>query len=133
MTPADIEPLQFLERKRVDFGRLWQLKGLMLTRAHARYRERGRPALPYGDFAAFRREHAAWLEPYAYFRALKDHYEGRPWWEWPDETRAYDELSDLLVAERRFEDLQKMLKDAGYTLTNAPGFLPEQFFLVFTR
>jgi len=48
----------------------------------------GRP-LPYGDFAAFGREQAAWLDPYAYFRALKDHYEGRPWWEWPAETRAY--------------------------------------------
>jgi 4-alpha-glucanotransferase len=89
LTPTDIEPLQFLERERVDFGHLWQLKGLMLSRAHARYREQGRPVLPYGDFAAFRREHAAWLEPYAYFRALKDHYEGRPWWEWPAETRGY--------------------------------------------
>jgi 4-alpha-glucanotransferase len=89
LTPADLAPLHFLEHERVDFGRLWQLKWLMIFRAHARFRELGRPALPYGDFAAFQREHATWLEPYAYFRALKDHYQGRPWWEWPAETRRY--------------------------------------------
>ena len=31
------------------------------------------------------------------------------------------------------DQVQAELKEAGYTLTNAPGFLPEQFFLVFTR
>ena len=43
----------------------------------------------YGSFENFRQTNAAWLEPYAFFRALKDHYEGRPWWEWPEETRNY--------------------------------------------
>jgi 4-alpha-glucanotransferase len=89
LTPQDLEPLQALDRERVDFGRLWQLKGRVLARAHTRFCEHDRPVLPYGDFAAFRREHAAWLDSYAYFRALKDHYEGRPWWEWPAETRRY--------------------------------------------
>jgi cyclopropane fatty-acyl-phospholipid synthase-like methyltransferase len=31
------------------------------------------------------------------------------------------------------DQVQTELKDAGYTLINAPNFLPEQFFLVFTR
>jgi hypothetical protein len=31
------------------------------------------------------------------------------------------------------EQVQAELKEAGYRLANAPGFLPEQFFLVFTR
>ncbi len=42
---------------------------------------------PYGDFEAFRREHAAWLPDYARFSAMKEHFKGRPWWEWPAEVR----------------------------------------------
>ncbi|MBI5382222.1 MAG: 4-alpha-glucanotransferase [Opitutae bacterium] len=89
LTPADVEPLRALDRQRVDFGQLWQTKGLILSRAHARFCQRGRPTQPYGDFAAFQRAHADWLAPYAYFRALKDHYQGQPWWDWPPATRRF--------------------------------------------
>src|SRR5262249_17792831 len=30
---------------------------------------------------------AHWLESYAYFRALKEHFDGVAWWEWPAEAR----------------------------------------------
>lgn len=89
LDPADVEPLQALNRQHVDFGQLWQCKWLLLFKAHARYVAQACPALPYGDFADFRKTQADWLEPYAYFRALKDYYHGQPWWEWPAETRTY--------------------------------------------
>ena len=39
------------------------------------------------------------------------------------------EAAEKIPADR----VQAELKDAGYTLTNAPAFLPEQFFLIFQR
>ena len=39
---------------------------------------------------AFRREHAAWLEDFALFSALKKHFHGRPWWRWPAPLRDRD-------------------------------------------
>lgn len=82
-----LQPLARLRAERVDYGALYQHKWPALRAAYETYR-RQKPALPYGDFAAFQGEHASWLEGYAYFRALKDHHQGKPWWEWPEELRS---------------------------------------------
>ena len=83
-----LEPLRLLPVDRVDFGSLWQIKLPLLFSAHAAWVGLGRPALPgYGDFPAFRTAQASWLESYALFSALKDHFGGKPWWEWPSDAR----------------------------------------------
>lgn len=83
-----LEELQALPTDRVDFGRLWQSKLPLLFAAHTAWVREGRPALPdYGDFTAFRHAEAAWLDSYALFSALKDHFGGNPWWDWPAEAR----------------------------------------------
>ena len=97
-------PLLFLNSDRVDYGALWRLKWPILFQAHQAFRS-GRAAAPYGDFAAFQKKHAHWLVPYSFFQALKDHFNGRPWWEWPADVRnlARAETSPLAakLADRR--------------------------------
>lgn len=89
LLPQDaLGPLVFLNADRVDYGALYRLIWPLLARAHENFRT-GRGTAPYGSFEAFQQANAAWLEPYAYFRALKNHYDGRPWWDWPEETRSY--------------------------------------------
>jgi len=87
-TPAALRPLQALDPARVDFGAIYQLKWPVLFAAHAAFVRSGRRRLPYGDFEAFRREQAAWLPGYALFSALKEHFQGQAWWEWPAELRS---------------------------------------------
>ena len=94
LTADSLAPLQALNPENVDFGALYQLKRPLLFAAHAAWRKQPGRALPYGDFAAFRRQHASWLAGYGLFSALKDHFSGRPWWEWPAEVRS------LAVAEK---------------------------------
>ena len=94
-----LSPLAQLSADRVDYGSLYQLKWPLLFQAHARYQQAGEPAL-YGDFAAFKRKHADWLEAYAYFRALKDHYRGQPWWDWPADTRNYAQAAKSPLRNR---------------------------------
>ncbi len=48
--------------------------------------------------AAFRERHARWLEDFALFSALKQHFSGRPWFEWPEPLRLRD--PDALAAAR---------------------------------
>ena len=87
----EIAPLQALSPAAVDYGALHRLKWPLLHAAHARFvHQHRRSALPYGDFDAFRHEHASWLEPYSFFRALKDHFGGGAWTEWPEEARRFD-------------------------------------------
>jgi 4-alpha-glucanotransferase len=88
LTQDALGPLVFLNADRVDYGALYRLVWPLFDQACENLRA-GRGPAPYGDFAAFREANAAWLEPYAFFRALKDHYEGRPWWEWPAEARIW--------------------------------------------
>jgi 4-alpha-glucanotransferase len=88
LTEAAVAPLRELDRDRVDFGALYQLKLPLLFSAHATWRRNPRRELPYGDFAAFRQQNAGWLDAYAWFSALKEHHQGRPWWEWPEAVRS---------------------------------------------
>jgi 4-alpha-glucanotransferase len=89
LLPQDaLGPLVFLSADRVDYGALYRLVGPLLGQAYENFRA-GRGSAPSGDFAGFKRANAAWLEPYALFRALKDHFDGRPWWDWPAEARVY--------------------------------------------
>ena len=87
LSDADLAPLRQLPRDRVDYGWLYVTKWPALFRAYAAARARNFAGLPYGDFAAFRQTHAAWLEAYGLFLALKDHHEGKPWWLWPEAHR----------------------------------------------
>jgi len=44
-------------------------------------------AAPRAAFEAFCVAHAAWLEDYALYQALRAHHGARPWWEWPERLR----------------------------------------------
>lgn len=85
LNSSELAPLRSLSPDRVDYGGIYHHKRPLLRRAFDAYRRAGGSSLPYGDFGAFRKQHARWLEPYALFMALKDHFAGRPWTEWPRE------------------------------------------------
>lgn len=84
-----LDPLRALSATKVDFGALYTLKRPLLFLAHARWLEQSKNSLPFGNFTAFQKKQSAWLACYGLFSALKDHYEGRPWWEWPNEVRSF--------------------------------------------
>ncbi len=98
---CDLGALRTLPQGRVDFGGLYAAKWPALFLAHKNYRTAGRRAAqPYGDFPSFRAEHADWLESYALFMALKDRFDSRPWWLWPEEVRFFARAkSSPLAAE----------------------------------
>jgi len=89
LKPDEIAPLAGIGTRAVDFGRLYELKWPLLHRAFVRHRLANSPALGPEGFEQFRAAQASWLEPYALFRALKDSYDGRAWWDWPAPARTY--------------------------------------------
>ena len=94
LTENDIAPLRQLSADRVDFGGLYERKRPLLFQAHAAWKRDPSRPLPYGDFGQFRQKNASWLTGYSLFSALKDHFNGQPWWEWPSDVRS------LAVAEK---------------------------------
>lgn len=94
LTAADVAPLRTLTQDRIDYGGVYHHQRPILRRAFENFQKRRArsAALPYGDFDKFKQHHARWLDPFALFMALKDHFQGKPWTEWPaacaDFTRA---------------------------------------------
>ncbi len=83
-----LRPLQTLNSDQIDFGALYCLKRPLFFEAHAEFVRGGRRVQPYGNFNVFRQQHKAWLADYALFSALKDHFDGQPWTEWPTSARS---------------------------------------------
>jgi 4-alpha-glucanotransferase len=103
LEPAQLAPLAALGPGSVDFGALYQLKWPLLRAAYERHRLAGLPDLGPVGFAQFRADQAHWLEPYAWFRALKDHFGGRAWWDWPAWARSPKGMGEALRAPLRGE------------------------------
>ncbi|MEM8883046.1 MAG: 4-alpha-glucanotransferase [Planctomycetota bacterium] len=61
-----------------------------------------------------------WLQDYARFRALKEHFGGKPWWEWPENLPADPDTRTWIEAQWRFDDawsaLRRRARDAGVQL-----------------
>lgn len=63
----------------VDYGVLFRERLPLLRKAYRRGWERDQV-----EVAAFAREHASWLDDYALFMALKQHFGMASWTQWPD-------------------------------------------------
>ena len=88
LADQDLAPLRSLTADKIDFGAIYSTKWPALFTAYENF-EKSENELPYGDFEDFKRENSTWLEPYSEFMALKDHFEGQPWWLWDKSVRFY--------------------------------------------
>ncbi len=100
LADADLHQLAGLSQETCDYGALWLQKWPLLFKAHAAAAARKFASLPYGDFAQFQKQHASWLQAYAFFRALKDHFDGAPWWLWPAEQRNYSQAQSSALRKK---------------------------------
>jgi 4-alpha-glucanotransferase len=103
LNAAEVASLASLGPGPVDYGALYQHKWPLLRTAYERHKRMGSPDLGTEGLAKFTAAQAAWLDPYCLFRALKDHFGGRAWWEWPAEARMLQGQSSKLPATLRAE------------------------------
>jgi 4-alpha-glucanotransferase len=83
LAPEDLPPTPDLPEDRVDYPRALALKRSLLEKAFERFRQRR----PDPDYRRFVEAHAAWLEDYALFVALTEHFGERSWDQWPRALR----------------------------------------------
>jgi len=81
----------------VEYGRVRSFKRTALETAYEGFRESADPD-DRAAFESFRAENADWLEAYALFRALHDHFEADTWQGWPDDAKFRD--PDALASYR---------------------------------
>ena len=101
----ELDTLRALPRERVDYGGVYERLLPILRQAFNRFAASGATVLRnYGDLREFRRKQSYWLEDYALFMALKEHFEGRCWLEWPHTFRN--------IASAREQDLPDSVRTA---------------------
>jgi 4-alpha-glucanotransferase len=103
LSADEVAPLAKLSQNQVDFGGLYNLKWPLLRRAYERHKVAGAQTLGSVGFQDFKAANSSWLEPYAYFSALKDSCDGKPWWEWPAEARSFSSMKGPLLNRLRDE------------------------------
>ena len=85
LTADDLKSVPSFLAERVDFEAVTAYKHLCLQKAAANYRQTGRDKDP--EFLSFCSANAWWLDAYTLFMALKEHFAGAPWYEWPEALR----------------------------------------------
>ncbi len=86
LQPEDLANLPTLPNDRVDYGSVIALKLGLLDRAFSRFQQAA-PKKLHQAFSAFKQAEAYWLDDFALFMAIKDHFGGGPWIDWPAEFR----------------------------------------------
>jgi 4-alpha-glucanotransferase len=101
LRPADLRhPALTFDPHRVEYEAVTTFKTGLLQLAY----ERAKASLEHHEgLLGFAREQSSWLDDYALFRALKEHYRGAPWTAWPQELRDREPQA-LEAARERFHD-----------------------------
>lgn len=94
---------------RPDHRRVISWKCKLLARAFDRFTGRPKPA----EYEQFCQDHRRWLNNYALFAALHDHFHKRWWIHWPSELRDRDRDA-LNRAQRQFSDAIEAKKFAQF-------------------
>ena len=109
LRPFELQPLEALDRTRVDYGELYALFWPILKLAYKRFAESGADSvLDYGSLAGFRAAQENWLEDYARFIAIKAAFDNSCWLDWPATYRDADKArtKQLSAAMREEADAQ---------------------------
>jgi len=85
LTRREIQDVPRFPPDTADFDKASSYKAELLDRAFERFLAKGKPA----GYEVFTREHQAWLDAYAAFVAIKRHFRGRPWCDWPAAMRDF--------------------------------------------
>ena len=98
LLPDELLAVNWGDGERVDFGLLYNQRIRLLKIAHSRFAENQ-------EYLDFVRDNSLWLEDYALFMAIKEHFHGRDWQSWsvsllmrlPPVMEAYrEELRDAI-------------------------------------
>jgi len=98
LTPRDCEEGRDFSHTAVDFNAVIAFKHRLLDQAWSNFSASPNPDLR-SDFEQFGSEQAHWLDDYALFRALKAHYRGADFLDWPQELVRRDPAA--LASARR--------------------------------
>ena len=92
LSQSDLEGISFGENpENVDYGAIYNQKYPLLRKAYENYKNtkenKEREELKY-LFEEFKAHNQSWLNDFAMYISLKNHFNGLPWNEWPEDIKS---------------------------------------------
>ncbi len=83
---SDIASIPDFRTDLVEFRKVEEWKGLRLRKAFETFATGDFPELQ-SSMEAFQQKSSDWLDDYALYQALREHFDGEPWFKWPQDLR----------------------------------------------
>ena len=98
---ADVKGADFGDDPRkVDYAKIFDARRPIMEKAAARFLK----ADDLSDYESFVEQNAAWLEVFAEYMAIKEHFDNLAWTEWPDEAIRRREAASLASYREKLAD-----------------------------
>lgn len=111
LQPGDLGQIPAFSPGATEYERVWDYKKSLLNKA---FFKRIDNIESDAGFNLFQEKNSFWLDDFAMFSALKDRYQGTPWYNWPLQTRFRDldrikcinnNLEDIILREKYWQYL----------------------------
>lgn len=103
----ELNTLHALPKDHVDYGALYGTFWPVIRHAYDRFKRSGADHFNgYGCIKAFRKAQSTWIEDYALFLALKSHFGGKSWLEWPAAFRDINKARTHKLSEEILEAVE---------------------------
>ena len=101
LNEADVKGADFGDNPRkVDYAKIFDARRPIMEKAVARFLK----AEDLSDYESFVEQNAAWLEVFAEYMAIKEHFDNLAWTEWPDEAIRRREAASLASYREKLAD-----------------------------
>ena len=101
LNESDVKGADFGDDPRkVDYAKIFDARRPIMEKAVARFLK----ADDLSDYESFVEQNAAWLEVFAEYMAIKEHFDNLAWTEWPDEAIRRREAASLTSYREKLAD-----------------------------
>ena len=101
LNEADVKGADFGDDPRkVDYAKIFEARRPIMEKAVARFLK----ADDLSDYESFVEQNAAWLEVFAEYMAIKEHFDNLAWTEWPDKAIRRREAASLASYREKLAD-----------------------------
>ena len=101
LNEADVKGADFGDDPRkVDYAKIFDARRPIMEKAVARFLQ----ADDLSDYESFVEQNAAWLEVFAEYMAIKEHFDNLAWTEWPDEAIRRRDAASLASYREKLAD-----------------------------
>ena len=105
LTDGDLANIPAHNPRVVDYGTAIAFKLEILKKAFGNFKKNASPQVR-GTVTKFARANKEWIEDYALFATLKEHYKGLEWFKWPEGLKKRDKAAMDAAAKEHAEEIE---------------------------